>query len=362
MKKLLCFLLTVTVICCLTFTASCKNNQNSENSSSEQDEPIISSKVILFIGDGMGENHIANTQLYYGEDMYFTGFETKVMVDTTSLSGVTDSAAGATAMATGSRTKNGYLAVDADENALTSITELAKQNRLGAGVVSSELITDATPAGFSSHAISRNNYAEILISQKDSELDLLLGRCDYKHSKLSNLFTDKGFTYVDVYSELNVNTPRIVAGFSEIMPLDNSDEVPSLTQLAVFAVEYMEKNYPDGYFLMIEGAKIDDASHDKNLQFMMQNLYDFNNAVKAVDQMLTDNYSIIVTADHETGDLKLASSKEQLTDALFLSDGHTGVNVPLYFRTSLSNLPEMLNAEVILNTQIFDLSKLLLMI
>ena len=79
-----------------------------------------------------------------------------------------------------------------------------------------------------------------------------------------------------------------------------------------------------------------------------------------VDGMLDDDYTIIVIADHETGNLQLAGSKEELNNSLYLSTGHTGTAVPLYYKSTLSLVPEMLNGDYILNSQVFDLCRLLL--
>ena len=127
----------------------------------------------------------------------------------------------------------------------------------------------------------------------------------------------------------------------------------------------MEHNYPEGYFLMIEGAKIDKKSHNsgyRSIEAMMQELIDFNNAVKAVDGIISGDYALIVTADHETGGLLKAENKEQLTNALYTASDHTDTNVPLYFKSTLENVPEILQNQLILNTDIFKLCKYLLAI
>lgn len=345
-KLFVFFLIAVTVF---SFTACAPKHDNAPTA-----------KVILFIGDGMGENHILNSELNWGEKTYFTSFEHKTYVDTASLSGVTDSAAAATAMATGVRVKNDVLAIDISEP-ITSITEIAKANEYGAGVVTSDLITGATPAGFSAHAFSRNVSADILLSQRYSPLDLLIGSGNY--DIYQTLFEEEGFTWVNEFSELKLRNKRYVATFDDVMPTDNSDDVPNLTQLTEYAIKYMEKHHPNGYFLMIEGAKIDKASHSNDLQFMMENLYDFSNAIKLADEMLKktgDNYSLIVTADHETGKLDLATQKSELTNDLYNSKNHTLTPVPLYFKSTLSEVPQILQKEIILNTDIFFLCKYLL--
>ena len=325
---------------------------------SHDDAPT--SKVILFIGDGMGPNHVYNTELYYGEQMYFSTFEYKTLVDTNSLSGVTDSAAAATAMATGTRVINSLVAKDLSGD-LTSITEIAKENKYGTGVVTSDLITGATPAGFSSHADSRDNASAILLSQRYAKLDLLLGSGDY--DRYESHFEGEGWTWVEEFDELSMKKKRFVATFDDVVYENGTNEEPTLTQLTTYAIEYMEKHYPTGYFLMIEGAKIDKASHSNDIETMMKNLMDFNNAVKVAEEKLIasgDAYSIIVTADHETGKLAKANSKPYLTDGLYHSAKHTDTPVNLYFSSTLDTVPEIISKNAILNTDIFLLCRYLL--
>lgn len=354
LKRLISLMLSAIVVFALT---ACNQPRvpNHDNA--------LTPKVILFIGDGMGLNHVYNAELYYEESMHFSSFETQILVDTHSLStGPTDSAAASTAMATGQRVENGYLARKGSDN-LTSITEIAKQNEYGTGVVTSDDITGATPAGFSAHASSRDNTSEILLSQKDSSLDLLLGAGD--HDKYKTRFEGKGWTWVTGFDRLTTEKKRYVAMFNSVAFENGDNENPTLTELASFAIDCMEANYPTGYFLMIEGAKIDKASHSNDIQTMLKNMADFNNAIKTVDQKLAktgDGYSIIVTADHETGDLQKATSKDKMTNGLYRLAKHTEYDVGLYFKTTLDFTPEYLAKDKILNSDIFLLCKYLLAI
>ena len=368
MKKLLNVLLTFAIIFCLLLAPACgedsstaSSQKNSGSQSFGRYSPV--DKVVLFIGDGMGLNHVLNTELYTNSQTYFSGWETQISVDTNSLSGLTDSAAAATAMATGSRTQNKALGMLPDGTNLTSVTELAKKANLGAGVVTSDDITGATPAGFTAHVENRENSALILLSQTQNSLDFIIGEGAYSNYK--SIFDQAGFSYINNYDSLNNDAGRFFACFNEVVCENGTSKTPTLTQLATFAVNYMEHNYPEGYFLMIEGAKIDKKSHNsgyRSIEAMMQELIDFNNAVKAVDGIISGDYALIVTADHETGGLLKAENKEQLTNALYTASDHTDTNVPLYFKSTLENVPEILQNQLILNTDIFKLCKYLLAI
>lgn len=373
-NKLFIKIITVLLLVSAVFIFTACNDVNDDNDGSNVNDDLpnepanhdnaLTPKVVLFIGDGMGPNHVYNTELYTGEAMYFSSFATKTLVDTNSLSGMTDSSAAASAMATGQRIYNGKVAIDGSKKPLTSITELAKRDKYGAGVVTSDEITGATPAGFTAHALSRNNSAEILISQMVSPIDLLIGAGSYS-DVYKPKFEEKGWNWVFTKDALTTENKRFVATFNVVNPENGTNEEPTLTELASYAIDYMEANYPTGYFLMIEGAKIDKASHSNDIATMMKNQVDFSNAVKAVDEKLQSKeggYSILVTADHETGGLQKANAKEEITNDLYTSTGHTPTNVPLYFKSTLTNTPTILNQELILNTDIFTLCKELLAI
>lgn len=357
----------ILVVCTICIFTAC--NEPDDNAPSVTPTPVehptaLTPKVILFIGDGMGPNHVYNTELYYDTQMCFSSFSFKTVMDTNSLSGVTDSAASATAMATGVRVLNGKIGIDDNEKSLTSITELAKENFYGAGVVTSDEITGATPAGFSAHAESRSNSAEILLSQENSPIDLLLGSGSYS-SVYESRFADKGFTWVKSLDQLTTEYKRFVATFSDVNYENGTNAEPTLTQLATYAIDYMETNYPTGYFLMIEGAKIDKESHSNDIAEMMKNQLDFNSAISAVDSKLQGQsygYSLIVTADHETGGLGKANSKAEVTDALYTTTGHTDEKVDLFFKSTLTTAPEILSKDNFLNSDIFLLCKQLLAI
>ncbi len=353
------------VICTVFVFVACNEPESDDvNNAPADHSSALTPKVILFIGDGMGPNHTYNTELYQGESMYFSSFATQTMVETNSLSGLTDSAAAASAMATGQKGYNEYVAMTKDKTPVVSITELAKNALYGTGVVTSDEITGATPAGFSSHAKSRDNSAEILISQMDASLDLLLGAGNYS-SVYEGLFAEKGWTWAKGMDQLTLEKKRFVATFDSVEYENGINTEPTLTELACYAIDYMEQNYPTGYFLMIEGAKIDKASHSNDVETMIKNHLDFNNAIKSVDQKLSaksSGYSIIVTADHETGGIQQAATKAEITNDLYTTTNHTATNVKLYFKSTLTTAPEVLSGELISNTDVFKLCKQLLAI
>ena len=146
-----------------------KESSTSESSESSENTVEIENvehikNVILLIGDGMGPNQIKAGELFLGEKLCFQNFPYSVKVETRSNNAeVTDSAAAATAMATGTRTNNGYVALAPDESELTTIVDVANSLGKRTGVLATEPLSGATPMGFSGHSISRNNTGELCL-------------------------------------------------------------------------------------------------------------------------------------------------------------------------------------------------------
>ena len=315
-------------------------------------------KVILFIGDGMGENHISNAKLYLGKDIFFTSFEVNGYVTTYSKNTYwpTDSAAAATALATGKKVYNTSVAQDFGQN-LTSISEIAKANGLGVGIVTTDLLNGATPSSFSAHSSSRSNTEEIILSQLENNIDLYLGAGYETYLEYKTEWEEKGYNFISTYNELKETnyTGKIIGSFEEI-GYPSEDTELTLSMLAEYAYEYFERNYPDGYFLMIEGAHIDKMNHRNEVVNMINYLVDFDTSIKlAYDKFHKHSeVCIIVTADHESGGLQLAESKDEITDNLYTTEDHTHDDVKYFIyqknNNDLKKLPETLD-----NTNIFDI-------
>ncbi len=369
MKKKL--LLVLIIICSLFTISSCKKDK-------EPDVIVYDTKrVVLFIGDGMGFNHINVSEAYFETDYNFTNFSYSGEVITQSLaaSGITDSAAAATAMATGEKVSNSAIAMKETDvkfkyENIKSISEYAKEHGYGVGIVTSDTLNGATPAAFSAHAQDRGKTLDILKSQISSNIDLLIGEVNNVYEMNHVSFIPQGYTYVTKYEELDDQDGKILACFEDVGYDNHSDTTPTLTKLTEFAIEYFERNYPQGYFLMIEGAHIDKVSHNNDIIEMVKYLNEFSSAIDTAKRMLDkfDSYTILVTADHECGDLQYnGESKEQITKELYNSKDHTKQNVPYYFELKLKDdryddlVKVLLNTSKVLdNTDIFRICKALL--
>lgn len=318
-----------------------------------------SEKVILWIGDGMGENHIEVTKHYYRSHLFFTSFPNQGYVSTFSkaLFAPTDSAASATALSTGHKVNNHFVATDGKQP-LTTISEAVKEKGMGVGIVTTDSLAGATPACFSAHAKDRNDTQDIILGQLNSQIDLFLGAGKGTYDDYEDDFIQKGYTYTNHYDTLSIEKNKLIGTFENIESEHGSNTSPTLEMLASFAVEFMEHHYPNGYFLMIEGAHIDKRSHKNDIKGMMEYLKGFDEAIQTVYQKLTltEDVTMIVTADHETGGLKWNKNKpKEVNNDLYTRSGHSSKDVKYYIYTTKSlkkTLPVYID-----NTDIYQICK-----
>ncbi len=328
---------------CLGTVTGCNflNLNNSEGQKAY--EPIILKNVekaknlILLIGDGMGPNQVTAGSLFRGEDLYMTGFPYQTKVDTSSLSGVTDSAAAGTALATGTRTINGYVGKDENLVDLATIVDIAASMGKRTGIITTEEIYGATPMSFIGHSDARGKTLELINSvADDAKVNLLLS---YLYSDTySKIFKKAGYVEIESVDDISESKEdRIVGDYliRAVAPSMTAGEVMgniAFDRLVTEALEYLSKD-EDGFFLMAEGAHIDHGGHNNDMVYMLQELLAFDDGVRAVLEWAKDRDDtvVIVTADHETGGLLL---KEGVTGANILDMGSTngGMNYePLYY-------------------------------
>ncbi|MCM3704569.1 MULTISPECIES: alkaline phosphatase [Cytobacillus] len=276
--------------------------------------------VILMIGDGMGIGQIEIARkLEYGKDgrLFLESLPHIALVHTESANNfVTDSAAGGTALATGKKTNNGMIGVTPDGKETDSILDLFKKNGKKTGVISTNTITDATPAAFTSSVSNRwSGQEEIARQQLKSRVDVLLGggRAYFTPEKQSgrDLIKEakqKGYAYAENREALlSAKGSKLLGLFNDgymsfklDRPLLNSNE-PSLKEMTAKAIDVLEKG-EQGFFLMAEGARIDHASHAGDFTGIWKETIEFDEAVKyAVEWAKKDKETLVlIVADHET--------------------------------------------------------------
>lgn len=336
-----------------------KSKQNTMDFSS-----LVSSanKTVLFIGDGMGENHIKAASAFYEKEMFMTSFEKKGFVSTfsNSLVSPTDSAAAASALATGQKFDNKEVSrhngIDVE-----TISEIAKKTGIGVGIVTTDSLDGATPSCFSSHANRRGDSDEIIKGQIASQIDLFLGAGKNTYDNHQREIEGKGFAYSSNLNDFSFAQRRVFGSFESVVSKDGTNLAPTLEMLTKFAIDFFETNFPDGYFLMIEGAHIDKKSHSNQIFEMVEYLNSFDQSIKiAHDKLIEQNgVAIIVTADHETGGLQFNNqTKEQISNSLYTRTGHSSKDVPyfIYFKPSKNVDLNALKPKID-NTDIFKLCK-----
>ena len=273
--------------------------------------------VIILIGDGMGVGQVEITKLCYGhlnmEDMPYAGFEL-----TDSLSGpVTDSAAAGTAIATGFKTYNKMISTVKVRGKVVNVTtllELAKYSGKATGLVTTTRITHATPAVFASHVENRDMEKEIARQLIEHKVNVLFGggKREFDTETL-DLARRNGYKVIYTKDELkNVDGEYVLGLFSEShMPyvLDRDNNTVGLLDMTKKAIELLEKD-PDGFFLMVEGGRIDHACHANDVASVVAETKEFDDVVGYCLDYARKNKDtlVIVLADHETGGLGVGTN------------------------------------------------------
>ncbi len=299
-------------------------------------------------------------------------------------SGATDSAAAATALATGVKTDNGVLGFDPEGTRLENLTERADKLGKATGIVSSVPFSHATPAGYAAHNADRNDLDGVTGEYISADyLDVVIGGGHPYFDDDHEPREDPDFTYVsepdwdrltagqtgfDLVEE-TADFERIAAGedlperlfgavqVGETLQFNRSalaeakapgeaprNEVPDLATLSTAALNVLGQE-EDGFFTMIEGGAIDWAGHANSTAGALEETADFNRAVEAAVDWVEENSSwdetlVIVTADHETGYLagpgadpswtSISGSKGQIPAHTWHSGGHTNQLVPVF--------------------------------
>lgn len=300
--------------------------------------------VFYFIGDGMGVNQVNGTEAYRAElegrigirPLLFTQFPFATMATTYSATnGVTDSAASGTALATGNKTKNGTLGLLADQQTeVQSIACKAQEAGLRVGIATSVSVDHATPAAFYTHVPSRNDYYAIGQSMIRAGFDFYAGsdfqRPAGKNSEEGSLYEqskDGGYTIVRGYKEYKKKArkaDKMILFQSEEASNRDRSSIPyaidrdkqdlTLADITRAGIHFLTKE-EKGFFLMVEGGKIDWACHANDAATTFAEVEDFDNAIRVAYEFYEqhpDETLIVVTADHETGGFVLGTGQYAL--------------------------------------------------
>ena len=286
--------------------------------------------VILLIGDGMGEAQRTAARwqaVGQGGQLAMDGMDASGWSRTGAAnSSVTDSAAAATALATGVKTNIGVISLDPLGNTLSTILEHAQAKGMAVGLVTNVPMAHATPAAFASHVPHRSMMTEIASQMMDRQVDVLLGggedeflpdtetgcypqpgkRTD-ERNLIDEAVKDLGYTYVCTpmaFAAVPVTTTHLLGLFADwemTRPVS-----PTLAQMTQKAIDILSQD-ADGFFLMVEGGQIDWACHANDAANAITDTIDFDAAVAVAQAYAATNPNalVIVTADHETGGMSI---------------------------------------------------------
>lgn len=302
--------------------------------------------VFYFIGDGMGVNQVNGTETYLAATegrigttpLCFAQFPVAGLVTTFSASnGITDSAAGGTALATGHKTANGAVGMEADRKTpAESVAAAAKADGKAVGIATSVSVDHATPASFYAHVKDRGMYHQIGKDLIAAGFDFYAGS-DFLQPENKELSGDQtlydqcekaGYTIARGYEDyqakagsaskmLLLQTEAASRKDRTALPyaIDRKDGDMTLQDITRAAIDFLSKKDADGFFLMVEGGKVDWACHSNDAATMFREVIDTDEAVKVAYEFYKqhpDETLIVITADHETGGIVLGTGAMEL--------------------------------------------------
>jgi alkaline phosphatase len=305
--------------------------------------------VIFMIGDGMGLAQVTATQIAQDyeplalERAHYVGLQKSYSASNR----VTDSAAAGTALSTGYKTKNGMIGMTPDSLSVPSILDKAEECGMPTGVVVTYPVTNATPAAFVAHVPNRNMEDEIAMFYLENEIDVVFGggskRFDQRADGVNIFDTlkERNYTIAQSLSELSdINSGNVIMLPTEgsmSSRLDGRDDY--LPEATAKALEILTNNADgDGFFLMVESSMIDGYGHQNNIEGIIKETKDFDNAIKVAFDYADAHPGtlVVVTADHSTGGLTIVNGNrtfdlyDHKVDYAFTTGGHTGEMVPIF--------------------------------
>ena len=359
MKKSLKF-----VVCCLALAVAsfCVSALLQSPNRGESPAPKKPKYVFYFIGDGMSFNHILGTEQFFAikenkgeiERLNFTKFDTRNFVTNYSTSNpVTDSAAAGTALATGVKTANACIGVDDQDRELRSILDVASELGYKIGLVTNVGINHATPSCFYGHTSDRFGFPKLVNDYISSDvafiagstiMDMKSGPEDPKYEKVTTAQLAERIRNAGIELTLDIDKAAktrgkrvaLVANDKEnkhvpyVLDRREGDDYHTLLNHSKAAIDYLSREAEDGFFLMIEGGKLDYAAHEQDAVATFHEVREFAQAVQlALDfaEQHPDETLIVVTADHETGGMSLGWDHYEIRMNMLLKQRSSAVQL-----------------------------------
>lgn len=328
---------------------------SSKSQTAKERVPPRAKNVILLIGDGTGLSQISSAFYFKNTSPNYARFKHIGLINTSSSrEDITDSAAGATAFASGIKTYNGAIGVADDSTEVKNLVEIVSLQHIKTGVISTSSIQHATPASFYAHVINRGLYEDITADMVDSGIDFFAGggiKFFNKRTDGKNLLEElktKGFG-IDTTALGNLAGIKQYSKMAYILAKNHMDPaakgrgdfLPKATELGI---QFLSKDAnSSNFFMMIEGSQIDWGGHANDADYLISELIDFDDAIgKALDFAEKDgNTLVIVTGDHETGGFTLSSTPKKTEEGKSYSDyneitgtfstnGHSATLIPVF--------------------------------
>ncbi len=286
--------------------------------------------VILLIGDGNGLSQISSSVLANGGQLTLTQLKNIGLIKTSSADNFsTDSAAGASAFATGKKTKNRFIGVDQNGKSIENLTEILHNQGLNTGIITTDEIVGATPSAFYAHQKDRGMEKEIAEDLTKSTLTFFAAGGKSKIPQMTQL------TIAEKPEDISKSKADQLAYYIS----DNG--VPSvlkgrgnlLSELVENGLQYLKsKNKP--FFIMIEGAQIDSGGHSNNTGTIITEGIDFDKAITKAIQFADVNPGtlVVITADHETGGFSIPHGdlQSRTIEGNFTTDDHSATLIPVF--------------------------------
>ncbi|WP_133014871.1 alkaline phosphatase [Clostridium cuniculi] len=289
--------------------------------------------VIMLIADGMSTEAITLARHTKGDSLAMDEISVGSVITSWANGPITDSAPGGTVYAAGEKTNNKYIGTSVNDTPMASILEGAESVGKATGIVATSEITHATPGDFTAHTNNRKYYNQILQQQINQDMEVVLGGGFNKPSGFSsevstdefesyyeeqvNNIKEEGFDFITTKDQLtSYDGDKLWGSFADAdlkydfdRQSDNDNVQPSLAEMTNKAIEVLNKD-EDGFFLMVEGSKVDWAAHANNTVGIVSDILAFDEAVKeAIEFAKADgNTVVVVTTDHGNSGITIGSS------------------------------------------------------
>lgn len=295
--------------------------------------------VIFLIGDGMGLSQIT-AAAYANCGLTLMNFNYIGLQRNNALGAfTTDSAAGGSALATGERHANRHISMTEEGEAVPSLSDWFRGKGLPVGVVTLGNAVDATPTAFYGHSVERDNADELTRCLLDMPVDLLCGSGIRQFTERGDGIDligelSKNYRFVRSIDEINAAEGRVVCIDERMDEAAEESNLGLLAEATRAAIDKLQERGDKGFFLMVEGAKIDYAGHSRCLPGSVIEMLSFDLAVAEALKFADENGQtlVVVTADHETGGLVLLDGDEQSGRIMgvYTTDDHTPAMLPVF--------------------------------